>query len=163
MLYGNTEETIPLQSISTATAEVTTTCFENNQEAARNIDKRGSFTYSGNFESSVIDVQQQCFDHCEDFTESGCADWDFTQHSENIGADCECRPIQGSNRARLDTNCDCDCVDNQREKDNKVDDPDRDIENRVSKQVERAIADILSDVVNRCISSSLKDCINWDE
>jgi len=38
-------------------------------------------------------------------------------------------------------------------------DPDDDIERRINLSIENTLGDILSDVVNRCISSSLKGCI----
>lgn len=150
-MTATTNETIPLQSVATNTVEVVNRCFQNNQAAERNIDKRAAFTYTGTLDTHTWDVSQSCLSNEENFDEAGCADYDFNQHSENIAADCDCHPLSASHRGRIDTNCECEgceCKDNQRDRANRVDDPDRDIENKVSKTVERAIADILSGIVN---------------
>lgn len=69
---------------------------------------------------------------------------------------CECRPISGRRADRFDEECDCDdsCLHAE-----TIGDPDEDLDRRIADSVEKAISDILSDVVNRCISSSLKSCI----
>jgi hypothetical protein len=129
------------------------------------VNKRAGFSYNGTLESHTYDVQQSCFSAEEEFNEEGCGNFDYDQHSMDLAADCECKPISAGNRGKVDTNADCDCVscldaDKEKSKRNHIDNADADIEHKVSNQVEKAISDILSDVVNRCISSSLKSCIS---
>lgn len=136
-MTSSTNQTIPLQSVNTNTVEVIDRCFENEQAATRNIDKRAAFTLNGSLDTHTFDVSQTCISNNENFDETGCSDIDFTQDSENIAADCDCHPLSAFNRGRIDTNCDCDCdcveERNRRDKANRVDDPDRDIENKVSR------------------------------
>jgi len=70
---------------------------------------------------------------------------------EGHEVDCECNGISGKDLLGFDESCGC-------EKDHIVD-PDADIERRITAQVEKSISDILSEIVNRCVSSSLHDCI----
>lgn len=125
-----TEQTIPLQSVATNTTEVTDRCYENNQMAERNVNKRQAFTANGTVEAHTFDVQQSCLTDVETFDSEGCGEWNFNQHSEDIGADCECKAISAGNRGRIDTHCDCDCPDAKKD---KLSNPDEDIENTVSK------------------------------
>jgi len=37
--------------------------------------------------------------------------------------------------------------------------PEEDIDRKINAQIDKALSDILSDVVERCISSSMKGCI----
>lgn len=154
-----TDQTIPLQSVSTNTTETTDRCYENNQLAERNVNKRQAFTSNGTVEAHTFDVQQSCLTDVETFDSEGCGEWNFNQHSEDIGADCECKQIPAGHRGRVDTHCDCDCPEPRKD---KLSNPDDDIENTVTKQVEKAISDILSDVVERCISTTLKSCITLE-
>jgi len=44
-----------------------------------------------------------------------------------------------------------------------VEDPDRDIEKRIVSTVEQTISGLLSEIVNRVISESLANVIQWDD
>lgn len=165
VIEASSAETIPLQAITTNTTEITDRCYENNQEAARNVNKQVGFSYSGSLESHTWDVQQSCHSQEQTFEEEGCGEYDYDQHSMDFGADCECKPISAANRGKIDTSADCDCVscldeNKEKTKGNHIDNADEDIEKKVSNEVEKAISDILSDAINRCISSSLKSCIS---
>jgi len=43
-----------------------------------------------------------------------------------------------------------------------AEDPEKDIEKRIIHQVEETIANLLSDIVNKCISSSLEEVVEWN-
>jgi hypothetical protein len=51
-----TNQTVPLQAVSTNTTETIDRCFENNQEAERNVEKRNFFNYNGTLEAHTFDV-----------------------------------------------------------------------------------------------------------
>jgi len=57
-----------------------------------------------------------------------------------------------------DTECECTGSDSS-SSDSGIDNPIADIEERINNQIDKALSDILSSVVERCISSSLKGCI----
>jgi len=78
-------------------------------------------------------------------------------HDNNCGG-CDCKAIHGVHGDYDRNKCefDCDCM---HQNQNNVSDPDEDLDRRIADSVEKAISDILSDVVNRCISTSLKGCI----
>lgn len=52
-----TNQTIPLQAVATNTTETTDRCYENNQEAERNVQKRAAFASNGTLESHTYEVQ----------------------------------------------------------------------------------------------------------
>jgi len=69
---------------------------------------------------------------------------------------CDCKPWFGRAAGTLDDRCECEdsCLHEKH-----VNDPDADIDRRIEESVEKAISDILSNMVHRCISDSLKGCI----
>jgi len=73
---------------------------------------------------------------------------------------CECNPI--STEDLLDINQDCDCRIFPHEHDHRqiiVDDPEIDVERRINDQIQKTIADVLSEIVQNVFHQSLEHVI----
>ena len=57
MIESLTNQAVPLQAVATNTTETIDRCFENNQEAERNVEKRNFFNFNGTMQSHTYDVQ----------------------------------------------------------------------------------------------------------
>lgn len=94
----------------------------------------------------------------EGFNQTGMRDCDFNSMDESSNFECcDCKPWFGRAVGRLEDECgECEdsCLHHEH-----MEDPDADIDRRIEEQVEKAISDILSGMVERCITDSLKDCI----
>jgi len=67
---------------------------------------------------------------------------------------CDCKNLKHHDADHWFNHCDCG-GDHEEDACN----PEDDIDNKINKQIDKAIGDVLSEVVERCISSSLKGCI----
>lgn len=142
---------IPQITLSTTTDVVTTGCHSNSEQYTENTCVDNDYHVSGNLRTHKYDCVQEC--QCDDDCFEVCSDSHSTinrcgheHQNEQIGT-------PSSNNAG---ECNCQNFDGE-----VVDaaDPDEDISERVGKSVEATIGDVLSGIINRCISSSLKSCI----
>lgn len=118
-----------------------------------------AYSVNGELTNQKYEAFQACTTETDDFEGEGGAVCDFEQmeHSNNFEDPCECRPLHGrSAKYHSDAaeRCDDSCVHAE-----EIGNPDEDLDHRIADSVEKAISDILSDVINRCISTSLHDCI----
>lgn len=77
------------------------------------------------------------------------ADWNFDE--------CDCKPVYGRRAGEVDDDLSADAC---AEKKQSFANPDEDLNKRINSQVEKTISDILSEAINRCISTSLHGCID---
>lgn len=79
------------------------------------------------------------------------ADWNFDE--------CDCKPTYGRRAGEVDDQLDTEaCAEHKQ----SVASPDADLNRRINAQVEKTISDILSEAINRCISTSLHGCIDLE-
>lgn len=81
------------------------------------------------------------------------ADWNFEE--------CDCKPVYGRRAGEIDDQLDGEGPCNG-EKKQSLANPDADLNRRINAQVEKTISDILSEAINRCISTSLHGCIDLE-
>ena len=79
------------------------------------------------------------------------ADWNFDE--------CDCKPVYGRRAGEIDDQLDTDACAAAKQ---SVASPDADLNRRINAQVEKTISDILSEAINRCISTSLHGCIDLE-
>jgi len=78
-------------------------------------------------------------------------DWNFDE--------CDCKPVFGRRAGEVDDDLSLNdaCSGEKRQ---SLANPDEDLNARINAQVEKTISDILSEAINRCISTSLHGCID---
>jgi hypothetical protein len=76
--------------------------------------------------------------------------------------DCDCKPIKGRRAGEIDDELDGEETCGEDVHRQSVVNPDEDLNRRINAQVEKTISDILSEAINRCISTSLKGCIDLE-
>ena len=86
-----------------------------------------------------------CKVHC------GCKALHAGADDDLTSTECSCFHKIGDHHSGIDGDLNAGCVD-----------PEDDIERRINEQIYHAIGDILSDAINRCISTSLEGCIEID-
>jgi len=118
-----------------------------------------AFTVSGTFTNQRYDALQACQQVQSDFSGSGSGEADSEQMdmSNNFEA-CECRPLYGKHAEHFDDLDDCSCDDSCLHT-KSIGSPEEDLDRRIAENVEKTISDILGDIFDRCISSSLKSAI----
>lgn len=133
------------------------TCSHAEETLTETAHSHEDYNVGGHFDYAKYTARQECDVQNKTFAEAGSKDCDFSSldMSNNFEC-CECKPWFGRAAGTLDENCLCEdsCVHSRH-----VADPDADIDRRIEESVEKAISDILSGMVHRCISDSLKNCI----
>lgn len=135
-----------------------TTCAQSNTtghvyESAHYED---SFAVAGAIKTERFDCIQACLTDNDQWASAGESSCDYTENHD-ICHPCKCECGDGDLKVGdwvSETGCDC-----GHKKKESCGSPEDDIERRINAQVEKVISDLLSDVVNRCISSSLHDCV----
>lgn len=81
-------------------------------------------------------------------------DWNFNE--------CEGHNLAGRRAGEIDDQIEGEapCGEHHRQ---SVVNPDEDLNKRINAQVEKTISDILSEAINRCISTSLHGCIDLQD
>jgi hypothetical protein len=158
-LVAQGEVVIPEQHIVTSleVAEYNTSHAASNKTKA--VHSAEAFSVNGEIVNQKFEAFQACTTETDDFVGEGSAACDFNQQemSNNFEDPCECRALHGRHAQYHNDNeleCEDSCVHSE-----SVGDEDADLDHRIADSVEKAISDILSDVINRCISTSLHDCI----
>eukprot|EP00347_Sterkiella_histriomuscorum_P023021 403336259 len=146
---------VPVQTVVTNTTQDITGDACHASFGKRQRDDVRQFQVEGNFKHSSYDVQQQCDTQGECFNETGAQRDRYWDVDYDHDVDCECHGISGKDFLGFEEGgCDCRVG-------HEVENPDEDIERRVTKEVEKTISELLSDIVSRCISESIENCIQW--
>jgi hypothetical protein len=110
--------------------------------------------------------EQECMNSC--WQQAGVADSEYCHSSPtNCEVGCGCHNLHAGVHDDL-TSTRCNCFHGIGDGDFEGDlqahttDPEDDIERRINGQIYHAIGDILSNAINRCISTSLEGCIDID-
>lgn len=148
---------IPAQVYTTWCECFNNTCSHAEQENEEHIHEHSDYNVNGYFNNEKYTARQECQCANDTFDIDGerACDFDLHDHSANFEC-CDCRHNFGRASGNLDERCECDdsCLHA-----NHVLDPDADIDRRIEESVEKAISDVLSNMVHRCITDSLKNCI----
>jgi hypothetical protein len=113
---------------------------------------------NGAFSNEKYTALQSCHVVNSTLAESGVRDCDFYGNDmDNNFECCDCHHYFGRPADDFSDD-DCECKDSCVHA-GHVADPDADIDRRIEESVEKALSDILSNMVHRCISDSLKNCI----
>jgi len=152
------EQVIPAQIIHSdyvLNATNTSVASSNNTVTA---NQNEAWNVTGRFTNQKYEVYQSCHQADDNFTVNGQrtadyaamdADWNFDE--------CDCKPVYGRRAGEIDDNLSGEAC---AEKKQSFADPDADLNKRINSQVEKTISDILSEAINRCISTSLHGCID---
>jgi hypothetical protein len=152
------EQVIPAQIIHSdyvLNATNTSIASANNTVAASQVE---NWNVTGAFTNQKYEVYQSCNQREDNFTVNGQrtsdyaamdADWNFDE--------CGCKPVYGRRAGELDDDLATEACG---EKKQSLANPDEDLNQRINAQVEKTISDILSEAINRCISTSLHGCID---
>lgn len=124
----------------------------------KTVSSTEAFTASGTFTNQRYDAYQACHSVTSDFDIAGTGASDFEQDDmSNEMGDCDCKALKGRKAEHFDEEplgFEESCLHTE-----TIGNPDEDLDRRIADQVEKTISDILSDVFDRCISTSLKGCI----
>ena len=115
------------------------------------------FTVCGALRTSACAMAQEnaCEENC--WSTQGADDCTYHEgHTTCCPCKCDCHPMHKEDFGEFgDTHCDCDHDHHHKE----CQDPIKDIEHRINKQVDQVLSEILSNAVKNCIASSLEGCI----
>jgi hypothetical protein len=158
VLVAAGEQVIPAQIIHSdyvLNATNTSTASANNTIA---VHQEENWNVTGNFLNQKYEVYQSCHQNEDNFTINGQrtsdyaamdADWNFDE--------CDCKPVFGRRAGEVDDDLSGEACAEKRQ---SLANPDEDLNRRINAQVEKTISDILSEAINRCISTSLHGCID---
>lgn len=140
------ETVIPAITLSTVSDTVTEGChtYGSHLDSTACIDN--DYHVSGSLKTHKYDCVQECQLDADCFDACGGSHSTITRDGH----------VSNSNASGLGE-CACQGVD-----EDAVVDPEVDISTRVGRSVEKTVGDVLSEVLNRCISSSLQSCIKMN-
>jgi len=132
--------------------------FESETEACNE-----DFHVTGAFQTCIFNAEQGQATIDDAWAQNGIRNSSYNQGMPTFcPCKCDCHSsCPKADGSKCGTNCDCfhgiGC--DHRSEHAQCTDPDDDIERRINEEVQRTISDLLSDIVNRCISTSLQGCI----
>jgi len=125
-----------------------------------NVTQNENWNVTGSLTNQRYEVYQSCNQRQDNFTGSGQRSSAYTAADDDWNFDeCDCHPINGRRAGEVNDQLDGEesCGENHRQ---SVVNPDDDLNKRINAQVQKTISDILSEAINRCISTSLHGCID---
>jgi len=124
------------------------------------------FTVQGTFSTSKFQLEQEQECISDLWEQAGNSTASFCQATpNNCKVHCDAHNLHaGIEDGLTDTHCGCfhDVDGDSHDLHASATNPDDDIERRINLQIEKAIGEILSDAINRCISTSLEGCIDLE-
>ena len=141
----STQQTIvPAVVLSTTSDTVSSSCHAHKADAASTTCVDKDYHVCGNLQTHKYDCVQECQLNDDKFDACGDSHATITTCGDD------------------DEHCGCGHSAKEEEEERECKDPDEDISMRITKQVEDTIGDVLSEVINRCIQSSLHSCIKFN-
>ncbi len=152
------EQVIPAQIIHSdyvLNATNTSTASSNNTVAAH---QEENWNVTGRFTNQRYEVYQSCHQADDNFTVNGARSSDYSAMDADWNFDeCDCKPVYGRRAGEIADDLSAEACG---EKKQSLANPYEDLNRRINSQVEKTISDILSEAINRCISTSLHGCID---
>lgn len=151
--------------LTTNQTTATTGNFCQASAGARVRNDTEAFEVSGNFRSNKYDVQEEMISEASAFVGcgTGCAKYAEHEGTHPVEA-CDCNLISSSDMLNLeDMDCNCKIFNDERHQAKKLInvDPEEDVELRINKQIEKSIADILSEIIQNALHQSMEDVITF--
>ena len=141
---------VPAQVLQSNQTTTTSGNFCQASAGARLRNDTEAFEVSGNFRSNKFDVQEEMLSEATCFVGQGTGTAQYAQHECNHPVEaCDCNLISSSDMLNLEEDCDCKIFKDERHQPKKLInvDPEEDVEMRINKQIEKSIADILSEII----------------
>ena len=155
---------IPAQILTSNQTTVTAANQCQASAAARRKNETEIFEVTGNFCRNKFDVQEQSISEATCFLNEGCGKACYSS-KEGMHPVCACDANCISSQDMLDMNQKCNCMIFQEPRHKRmaqIDDPEVDVEDRINKQIEKTIADILSEIVQNAFHQSLDGVIDFE-
>ena len=155
---------VPAQILQSDQKTTTSGNFCQASAGARVRNDTEAFEVSGNFRSNKFDVQEEMVSEATAFVGQGTGCAKYAQHEGNHPVNaCDCNLISSSDMLNLDQDCDCKIFKDERHQAKKFInvDPEQDVEMRINKQIEKSIADILSEIIQNALHQSMEEVITF--
>lgn len=129
---------------------------------SQHADLVSDFHLLGNLNTNICTVSggQECAINNWGSDGTGAETYDSSEET-HCPCSCDCKTLHPGADEELFGLCGCNGEYDDWDEEEIID-PEEDIERRINKAIEKTIGELLSDVINRCISSSLEDCIEVD-
>ena len=154
---------VPAQILTSTQNTVTAANQCQASAAERKKAENECFEVSGNFVRSKFDVQEQSVSEASCFLNSGkgnaCYEAKEGMHPVNA---CDAHCISSQDMLDMDQKCDCMIFENPRHhRMAQINDPEDDVEYRINKQIDKTIADVLTEIVQNVFNQAFEGVIDF--